>query len=673
MTLEERVAKANYIYASPIKWGLKKYICSVSYYKTEPIDDLSWVICSVLNINGGSYEKRSLGVLLGFSMMDVVVDDKTTSYVDIAEINLFEDILKRIENEHLIQVSESYVNLTKLGKVALEEKKLFYFYNGYKNLYEHLSLKSSKSDLKYYPFYKDLGIATVLSNDGQYWPDDDLIPEIIHPKESSLLERLLLQSNQNNNIFKASQGEYFDIEEKTIEARLYKDENGYFPVLMNGENIAKEVTNILWSKENSLLYENVVLECRFKKLWDDNDIVLNYNTLKPFFELVDFENLTQDKRTVWTDEDLLDVIVKRSNANCWINISKFCDLNVIKQHMPEFVTKLNWQQITRRVDDEYLIKTFKKLPWDFEVLSQDIERDNSTIEELIVIGKNSEEDWDWDELQSRLSDNFVLSNLDKVKIDLAKFTSDTIEVRKSILAFPNGMWDWNKIVNDFGLDFLLTNISILSSHIDLTKLFDRVFIDIDWTKKFLCNDKLLISVSDNIQNGGKLSSFLANDKPYVWTFELIDWMEKEGFVFWNSNEYTKGLETNPYLNWTYDFFSRYWVKVSSQEGANIISSTIQDVSIINDFQKFNWNWDLLSSNVALLKQKNFLNWYKYKLNWENVLTYIPDIKNVQELNGIDKLIGENENAWKTFSSKADLQFVKFNYTYPWNWSILTSL
>lgn len=207
--------------------GAKKYICSVSYYKTEPIDDLSWVICSVLNINGGSYEKRSLGVLLGFSMMDVVVDDKTTSYVDIAEINLFEDILKRIENEHLIQVSESYVNLTKLGKVALEEKKLFYFYNGYKNLYEHLSLKSSKSDLKYYPFYKDLGIATVLSNDGQYWPDDDLIPEIIHPKESSLLERLLLQSNQNNNIFKASQGEYFDIEEKTIEARLYKDENGY--------------------------------------------------------------------------------------------------------------------------------------------------------------------------------------------------------------------------------------------------------------------------------------------------------------------------------------------------------------------------------------------------------------------------------------------------------------
>ena len=64
----DKVNNAEYIYSTNTKWGLKKYSCNVAYYTEEPLDDLYYVICSILSTNDGCYDKRSLGTLLGFSM-----------------------------------------------------------------------------------------------------------------------------------------------------------------------------------------------------------------------------------------------------------------------------------------------------------------------------------------------------------------------------------------------------------------------------------------------------------------------------------------------------------------------------------------------------------------------------------------------------------------------------
>lgn len=672
MNIEDRVSLAELIHSATIKWGVKKYNCSVAFYKTEPLEDLYWVICSILNTNGGSYEKDSLGVLLGFSMMTFERGDTTTMYRDKAEIHLFNDILHRVEKEHLITISDSEVRLTELGRISIEQNKHYTFFRGTQAIYEHLTLKSSDNDLEDFPFYEDMGIYTRLAEGKQYWPEDEHVRDAVFTKQNSLINRLNLQSNIHYNIYLAEQEKYFDPDTVDVNVNLYQDESGYFPVVMNGDTIAKAVTTLLLNEENSLLCENIILDCRFQKLWNDQDAILDYNTLYPFFDLVNFADLTKDRRVVWGDEKLFNVIVNKSDIDCWRNISMFCDLDVIKHNLKEYKEQFNWQQLSRRIDDAFLIDNFKVYPWDLEIISNDLERDIETIEQLILIGKETEEDWDWDELRQRLSEVFILNNLDKVRIDLTEFTRDTVDVHNSIVKNPDNLWDWNKVVNDFGMDFILDNIAVLSSHINLVKLFDRAFSDAIWRDKFFNDKEFRNAVKEDIANNRSLASFIANDKVYLWTQDLIDWLENNNLIVWQSTQYTKGFECNESLIWDYKFFEHNRLKVKSDEGIKVVSSNISDINIVIDYSSFSWDWDILSSNVSLLKNQFFFKEFGSKLNWVNAITSVPDISFVEETTNIKDLIGENEDAWMAFSSRADLDFVRNNYKYPWDWSVLTS-
>ncbi len=88
------------------KWGLKRYSCCVQYYTEEPLSDLDFVICSLLaTTEDGAYDKRSLGIMLGFSM----ADNQPEAYYDKSEVKLYEDILAIVEKNHLIRVNEDFV------------------------------------------------------------------------------------------------------------------------------------------------------------------------------------------------------------------------------------------------------------------------------------------------------------------------------------------------------------------------------------------------------------------------------------------------------------------------------------------------------------------------------------------------------------------------------------
>lgn len=85
---------AEYVYSSLHKWGLKRYFCHVQYYTEEPLSDLDFVICSLLvTTENGAYDKRSLGIMLGFSMED----KQPETYYDKSEVKLYEDILAIVE------------------------------------------------------------------------------------------------------------------------------------------------------------------------------------------------------------------------------------------------------------------------------------------------------------------------------------------------------------------------------------------------------------------------------------------------------------------------------------------------------------------------------------------------------------------------------------------------
>jgi hypothetical protein len=613
---EDILKNAEYVYSGRIKWGLKRFTCRVSYYTEEALPDLDYVICSIVaSSNEGVYEKRSLGIMLGFSM----VDNQPEAYYDKAEVKLFEDILTLVEKNRLILIHEDYVEITELGKISIANKTLYRFFRGRQDIYEHLTFSYPFPEaLLMFPFQNDMGIHTSLQKGPQYWPDDEEIPSIIGRKPSQLIKRINLQSVENNFIFEAESEQYFDVEVRKVPVKLYIKDDDYFPVAYNGDVIAPMATQLFEYEENAIQKENAILECLFSKLWDDKTAVLDYESLEPYFELVDYEELTKDSRTKWSDLRLFGKIVEMANSTCWLNISNNCDLDVLYQHLGNFIEYLDWEVITGRVDDEFLQENFNNYPWDLEVLSEDTTRDVSLIQSLILKAGVYSPEWDWEALSPRLEKDFVLSNLSLVNVDLSDYTENSELVRSCLLGHIDRRWDWGKVESDFDLSFILDNILVLQGHLGFKQLFDRVFVDDSWSKAFINDKSFIAAVQKNVKEGGNLSSLLFNEKDYAWSDELIHSFVSLGLIDWNSTRYTTGFECNPYIIWDKSFFSNYYTFVQTQIGRDHVSSNILDETSVIEFQDFEWNWTNLSGN-------------------QNIST----------------------------------DFVKANYTLPWDWKVLT--
>ena len=675
--IEDKIKNSEYIYSTFTKWGLKKYSCSVAYYKEEPLDDLYFVICSILATNGGRYDKRSLGILLGFSVANREADGKNVVYYDVAEVRIFEDILKIVEKEHLITRSESEdeIVLTKLGEISLKEQKHYHFFLGVQDVYEHANLKSElPKAMLMFPFYKDLGIYASLQTQKQIWPEDSEMEDIIYAKADTLIKRLELQSKEISNIYNAYIDEYFDLETREIQIKLFQYSGEFIPVVMNGEQVAIRATELVCEPLNELHRENLILECLFHKLWDNKSSVLNYSTLKPFLDLVDYEELTKDSRICWTDEDLLNTIVERANQTCWRNISRHCDIQVLFDNIDRFQNNIDWPIFTERVDDNFLVTHFKEYPWDLEVLSGDLDREDSVIEQLILIQKETEEDWNWDELEMRLSDSFVLAHLDIVKVNLSRFTNDTADVRETIISNVDKKWDWSKIEREFDLNFILDNITNIGPHLSFVLLFDRIFTDDMWANTFATNSQFQSVIAKESKNDGALTSAIFNEKDYIWIPSVIDLLESNGLLSWQSTPYMVGFECNPHLVWNKSLFERYSKFVITQEGQKFISQQISDVDILIEHPTFNWQWDAISCNPNLLSDKRLYGSFGEKLNWILIFKNQTDSEFLQSLENIDLMIGSDRSAWTAFSSIASIEFVISKYKnskFPWDWTVLT--
>lgn len=674
--LTDKINSAEYIYSANRKWGLKKYVCDVNYFTNEPLDDLCFVICSIINSNDeGYYHWRALGSLLGFSVSNQSSDGKHTVYYDAAEVKLFEDIISKVAQEHLVRRDADNIYITELGKISLKENKHFQFYSGKQNIYEHSSLKSKMpSVMLMFPFYNDMGIYTELEIHEQIWPNDCDIERIIYHQTDQLQKRIELHSKVPSNIYYASLQEYFDLDVVKIPVKLYKCEEEYIPVIFNGDAIAKRATELVNEDINAILKENIVLECLFQKLWDDKTAKLDYESLCPYFDFVDYEDLTKDSRTMWPDKRLFTVIAEKADSTCWRNISRHCDLNILYGVIESYKDVLDWPIMTERVDDEYLTTNFITYPWDLEVISNDAKRKIEVIEQLILKRKESEEEWDWEALADRLSSTFILSHLDVVRIDLSTYTKDTKEACNAILNHTDNGWNWTKIENDFNLQFINDNIDILGPHFGIIGLFDRIFVDDYWSHEFISNGSFRQLIVKASRTGEVLSSTNLNDKDYHWTIEMIDLLVANGLLCWNSSQYMMGFECNSYLSWTREIFSRYSKYVSSADGKKTVSANIKDVEMISDFPYFGWDWNAISENKSLIANPKLYTEFGDKLNWTIILANQTDSTFLQSIENIDDYIGTDDEAWEKYSRIVTIDYVKQKYTndkYRWNWSVLT--
>ena len=674
--LTDIIKNAEYVYSAYTKWGLKKYVCDVSYFTEDPLDDLYYVVCSILDSNdGGYYDKRSLGILLGFSMSNSVSGGEHEMYYDVAEVRIFEDILSKVENEHLITIKNHDIFLTHLGRISVKEKKHYRFYTGSQDVFEHSALKSETPiAMLMFPFYNDMGIYTSLKTRKQIWPEDDDIESIIYSQPSQLKKRLELHSKECPRIYDATLQDYFDIETRKIPVKLYLSGEEYIPVIMNDDKIAVRATNLICENANTLRKENIILECLFQKLWDDKSATLDYKALEPYIDLVDFEELTKDSRTKWEDSVLFQLISERATPTCWRNITRHCDLDVLRTNIVQHKENLCWPILTERIDDDFLLVHFNEFPWDLEVISEDRNRKESVIEQLILKNKDTEEEWNWDELENRLPQEFVLSHLDLVKVNLASYTTDTPLVRQAILQNIDKRWNWYKIESEFDLDFIYDNIGTIGSYLPLTQLFDRIFVDEKWAELFANSFSFKSVVSEASKNGGPLSTSIFNEKEFIWTSSVIDLFINNGLLCWASTPYMPGFECNSKFEWTKENFDRYSLNIVTEEGRRQLSSRISDVSIIVSNPTFGWDWDAVSENKKLLSSPILYTFYGKLLNWKNVFANQKDFSFLQSISGIENMIGEDKEAWSSFSSIARIEYVINKYKeskFPWDWTVLT--
>lgn len=662
---ESILKNTEYVYSSLFRWGLKRFSCDVKYYTEEPLPDLDYVICSIVSTGGdGLYKRQSLGVMLGFN----VIDSQPDIYYDKSEDKLFSDILSLVEDHHLIEINEGYIQITNLGQLSLKNHTLYRFYSGRQYIYEHLNVTHDYPDvLKMFPFYKDMGIYTTLNPGSSYWPDEKEIPYIIGKRPDELIKRILLQSDKEAHIYEASISELYDFETKNVPIRLYSRNGEYLPTVYKGEELAPLATQLLWLPKNELQKDNAILECLFRKLWDNKDAVLDYDSLEPYFELVDYEDLTKDSRTVWSDSRLFDQIVKMATSKCWLNISNNCELQVLYKYLSKYTDYLDWEVLTSRVEDDFLLKHFKEYPWDLEYISQDTTQDITFIQQLIVLYGEYTDEWDWKALEPRLERDFVLSNLSLVNVNLAQYTEDTPEVRACILKNIDKKWDWKRVERDFSLDFLLTNLTALQKNFTFSEMFDRVFTNKEWSEKFIGNAIFISAVKTNISENGPLSSQLYNQKDYNWTDEIIDTFESLSLISWASTKYAIGFECNPYLCWDEAFFEKYSHKVSTSAGKDFLSSNIKDEGTILAHRDFDWNWSMLSANQNITT--DFIR-NNQKLPWDWSILTERMFTSLKNYNGIGHPLFIDKWNWDFLSANLPSDFLSANlpkYANYWNW------
>ena len=672
-TIEQQLNSAELIYSHHTVWELKRYKYQLCCWKTEELPDECAVVCGILNTVGGAIGRTELGEMLGFAMRDVQQGDLMLVYRDVNEINLFKDILSIVEKLHLIRFDKEVVRLTKLGRIAVKENKLFKFYQAAIFSYEHAKMLSdSLEPIELFPFKEDMGIMSSILVGRMTWPEDSDVERIIYDKPNITCQYLSDQLEQPAHLYDVERLEYFEWDSRQVKISLYKDKSGYLPVVHNqNDNIAPAATALLNLKVNSDIKKFVVLECLFWKLWNDPEAVLDYPTISPYLRFIDFEQLSADKRTDWTDEQLFNLIAENATAECWRNISLHCDLDILETKLSQYQDVLDWDVLSVRVDDAFLIEHFMDYPWSLETISSDKERSVKTIQQLILLQKPTEESWAWEELSSRLEEDFIWLHLDIVDVDLRRFTKDTAKCRKAITQYPERMWDWWKIETVFSLDFLVSAIQQITPFLNFEILFDRMFDPETGTDKYL-NDSTFYQTIVQHDEYSKLAYLNLNQKEYRWSVDNIRFLTEANLITWASTPLMMGFECNPSLIWDRTFFDAFASNIATTDGFESVSAALEDISILIDNPSFAWNWDAISCNPSLINQTELYTHCSDKLNWNILLRSIDNTPLIEQIPDIDKYLQDNPAAWTSLSEIVTVpNYIQAHRDYPWDWQVLT--
>lgn len=653
-------------------WSLKKTTCRVSYYESFQIENTDKVFCSILESYGGCISEKDLATILGFTVLDNF-DMNPKRYADKAELDIFRALIKCVIDWGLIIKENGNYLLTGLGERALKTELKYRFYKGSKTLLENANIKPTDYfENQFFPFFHALGISSeIIGNDKIEYklinPD-----EIFGIEETDLIKRLKLQSSKNYHIFFSETTHYFEFGSWQVDIRLFKINDEYHPVIFHNNQICELATELLHLPDNIKEKEKKIEWGLYLKLIKDPGAILDYETVIPFADLLEFDALILDSRIVWDDNKLFTFIADSADANQWHAISNHCPIEVLKHHLETYTDKLDWTTLSMRIDDNFLIETASKHPWNFEVIVSKETISIDVILKLLLIPELKGEDWDWDRIMPRLDLEFIKSNIDKIDFDLTELTkSETNDILELIINYPSRQWDWLYISNEYNLLFILDNILLFEDFLNIKNVLKRAFSSEEHVLIY-CSSDALKTVMINAKES-RLKDFSINHENFHWTTELIVLLEESGFLNWASGSYAPGFECNPHIKWDYDYFKNHHGKIVTQKGFDFVSEQISNHQIVLDFMSFDWNWDIVSANSRLISNPEFILRVKDKLNINALIRHISDetLEQIHESADIFNHLQRNQELWSVVTQKYSADFIRKNIDYNWDWNILT--
>lgn len=376
-------------------------------------------------MSSSSYIK--LATILGFNVLDDF-ESVPKRYRDNAEVTIFDSFLQMVSQWGLIfnNLETKKVEITSLGYKALTENKKYRFYTGKKNLFENFGIKPFYliSNL-FFPHYLAFGLHSDITDCKIPFEKID-ISEVFDKKENELIKRHNLQSKTSYNIFESALTKYFIVDRCEIDIRLYKNENEYFPIIFYNNQVCVEATDLLFNFENANLKEKKIEWGLYLKLIKDSKAVLSFEAIFPFEDLLDLDSLIKDARLVWTDEKLFEYITRHANGNQWHSIfSNHCPIDVIKLHIEKYYENWDWNSLSLRIDDKYLLDNAIKFPWNFEAISSKENLGIEILKILLIIPELKKQEWDWDNIMPKLDFDFIKSNIEEIDFELSELTKTT--------------------------------------------------------------------------------------------------------------------------------------------------------------------------------------------------------------------------------------------------------
>ena len=669
-------------------WSLKKTQCNVSYYETYPLDDIDRIICSIIYKHEGEIDESEIAAMLGFNVRNNF-DVTPKRYADVAELHLFRSIVqpvfdwglisKTIENSKIPECSTITYSLTELGKRAVERHLKYKFFSGKKILFEHYNINDvSDNDGKFFPYYEELGISSEITSKFKinYNKIDVSILDCI---DSDLIKRMQLQSANHYNIYQADETIYYEIESEKVDFKIYLYNNVYYPLVFLQNELCEIATDILNNEANTNLKNNKIEWGLYLRLINDEKAKLDYETIIPFEDILVLDDLIIDKRLVWSDDRLFKFITKNTDANQVSAISFHCPVETIKKHIDEDDVQWDWIILSQRIDELFVAKN-PQLNWDFGIISSRDDISINVIKSLLVNQQLQNVEWNWDNIMPQLDFNFIKQNIQNVDFDLYELCkSESEDVRELVSKNPSKRWDWAYISKEYDLGFILSSINnfiyldqegVQHNYLNLARVVERAFHSEQYVLAYCSSPDFKEVISKSTSS---LSSYSANMADFLWSDSLIAFLESVGLLSWSSGLFTKGFECNPFVKWDEKYFQKYNSHISTERGFSFVSQTITDPKIVIGHSEFNWDWDILSCNEALIADEDFVKTFIKRLSLTSTLprldgTLIEDL--FENLNLLE-LLSSDSNLWQIVTQKVSVEFVRKKLSYNWDWKILT--